>query len=136
MRGYKPLTALTVTVDIPSETDLLGKSVTDLQTGITLGKSAIRGELKYVDDYTGFSGNPAEQKGNYIALKCECEDADSIVVELVGGYSGPVTLDEDGIIVLKIAKNTQTVKVTANATGYEPVTKTYTLTGVKLDKAE
>lgn len=130
------MTGLTVTADIPSDTDLLGKSVTDLQTGVTLGKKAIRGELKYVDDYTGFSSNPAEQKGNYIALKCECESADSIVVELVGGYTGPVTLDEDGIIILKIANNTQTVKVTANATSYEPVTKTYTLTGVKLDKAE
>jgi len=130
------LTALTVTADIPSETDLLGKSVTDLQTGVTLGKSAIRGELKYVSNYTGFSGDPNEQKGNYLALKCECEDADSIVVELVGGYHGPVTLDSDGLIILKVANNTQSVKVTANASGYESVTKTYSLTGMKLDKAE
>ena len=135
MRGFKPLTALSVTADIPAGTDLLGKSVTDLQTGITLGKSAIRGELKYVGDYTGFSGDTSEQKGNYLALKCECEDADSIVAELVGGYHGPVTLDSDGLIVFKVANNTQSVRITANKTGYEPVTKTYSLTGVKLDKA-
>lgn len=136
MRSNKPLTGLTVTADIPSSTDLLGKSVTDLQTGVTIGKSAIRGELKYVDDYTGFSGNPAEQKGNFLALHFECEDADSIVVELVGGKTGPVTLDPDGLHIMKIANNTQQVRVTANASGYESVTKTYSLTGMKLDKAE
>lgn len=136
MRGYKPLTGLTVTADIPSDTDLLGKSVTDLQTNVTLGKSAIRGELKYINNYTGFSGDPTEQKGNYLVLKCECEDADSIVVELVGGIHGPVTLDSDGLIIFRVSNNTQVVKVTANASGYESYTKTYTLTGLKLDKAE
>lgn len=129
------MTALTVTADIPSETDLLGKSVTDLQTGVSLGKSAIRGELKYVSDYTGFSGDPAEQSGNYLVLKCECEDADSIVCELVGGRHGPVTLDSDGLIIFRVANNTQSVKVTAKKSGYEDVTKTFSLTGIRLDKA-
>lgn len=56
------------------------------------------------------------------------------MVELVGGKTGPVTLDPDGLHIMKIAKNTQQVRVTANADGYESVTKTYTLTGVKLDQ--
>lgn len=110
--------------------------MTDLQTGVTIGKTAIRGELKYVDDYTGFSGDPTEQKGNYLVLQFECEGADAIVCELIGGKHGPVTLDEDGILISRITKNTQMIRVTASADGYESVTKTYTLTGVKLDKAE
>lgn len=108
--------------------------MTDLQSNVTIGNTAIRGELKHVTGYTGFSGNPAEQSGNYLALHFECEAAESIVVELVGGKTGPVTLDPDGLHIMKIAKNTQQVRVTANADGYESVTKTYTLTGVKLDQ--
>lgn len=128
------MTALSVTADIPEETDLLGKSVSDLQSGVTIGKRAIRGELAYVDDYTGFSGDVTEQKGNYLALKFECEGADSIVCELVGGKHGPVTLDEDGILITRVSSNTQSIRVTANATGYESVTRTYSLTGIILDK--
>ena len=132
-----PNKALTVNTDIAADFDLLGKVVGDLQSGVTLGKNAIRGELKYVTGYTGFDGShPELQKGNFIALKAECDDADSIVVELVGGSSGPQTLDEDGVFIFRIKDNTQSVKVTAKKSGYEDVTKVYSLTGLKLDKAE
>ena len=131
-----PLNDLTVNVDIAEDFDLLGKVIGDLQSGITVGKSAIRGELKYVTGYTGFDGShPELQKGNYIALKAECEDADSIVAELVGGDYGPVTLDEDGVIIFRVKNNRQSVKVTAKKTGYADVVKTFSLTGLKLDEA-
>ena len=89
--------------------------------------------MKYVTDYTGFSGDPELQSGNYIALKCVCEDADSIVAELVGGDYGPVTLDEDGIIIFRVKNTSQKVKITANIDGQDPVIKLYTLTGVTLN---
>ena len=107
----------------------------NLQDNVTIGKTAIRGDLKYVNDYTGFSSNPTEQAGNYLVLHCECEGADAITVELLGGKHGPVTLDEDGLIILKIANDHQRVKVTASADGHESVTKTYTLTGLTLEPA-
>ena len=132
-----PNKALTVDVDIAADEDLLGKVIGDLQSNITFGKSAIRGELKYVTGYTGFdASHPELQKGNFLAVKATCTGADSIVAELVGSkISGPQVLDSDGIFLARITDNTQSIRFTAKKTGYEDVTKTYTLTGLKLDKA-
>lgn len=132
-----PNKALTVDVNIAADEDLLGKVIGDLQSNITFGKSAIRGELKYVTGYTGFdASHPELQKGNFLAVKATCTGADSIVAELVGSkISGPQVLDADGIFLARITDNTQSIRFTAKKTGYEDVTKTYTLTGLKLDKA-
>lgn len=113
--------------------DLLGKVVTDLQSNVSVGENAITGELKYVTGYTGFSSNPAEQEGNYLVIHCESAEPDAVItVEVVGGYSGPVTLDDDGIIILRIANNMQAVRVTCYAGGaYKELT--YGLTGITLD---
>ena len=94
--------SLSVDADISADTDLLGKSVTDLQEDVTIGKDAIGGTLHYVTGYTGFSGDPAEQEGNYLALHFEDEDATSISVKVVGSEHDPVTLDPDGLLVLRI----------------------------------
>lgn len=56
-----------------------------------------------------------------------------VIVELVGGTKGPVTLDEDRNIVLLIKnKDTQSIKVTVN-NGDNSSTKTYKLTGLTLE---
>ena len=95
--------------------DLLGKDAEDLQENVAIANGAVTGTLKYVTGYTGFSGDVAEQSGNYLAIKVEAV-ADSITVELVGGTLGhPVTLDSDGMIVLKIA-DTSTQSITVVAT--------------------
>ena len=109
----------------------------DLQSDLAISDSgAITGTLKYVDDYTGFSGDPTEQVGNYMVLHCEVEDDPdaTITVELVGGVHGPVTLDEDGIIILLIRSTEQSVKVTASKEGYDDTTQTFTLTGLTLEQ--
>ena len=62
----------------------------------------IGGTLHYVTGYTGFSGDPAEQEGNYLAIHFEDDSASSISVKVVGSEHAPVTLDEDGILVVKI----------------------------------
>lgn len=120
---------------VSPETDsfgsLLGKLASDLQTEVTISDGVISGKLKYVTGYTGFSGNPAEQEGNYLALKVEgVEASDVVTVELLGGTVGhPITLDSDRNIVLKIANTeTQSVKVVVNG----EATKTYALTGLEL----
>ena len=114
--------------------DLWGKTASDLQENVAINGRAITGTLKYVDDFSSAYG-PGEDSGNYIALKFESEDADSISVEIINGTSGPVTLDEDGIWVGRIAdKNSQTVKVVASKDGAS-VSKIYTLSGLTLQPA-
>lgn len=125
---------LTVSANISSTQDLLGKTVDDLQENIVIGRNKITGTLKYVTGYTGFSSNVAEQSGNYLALYCEVplEDDVNITVEVINGFSGPVTLDDDGLIVLRIASTNQSVKVTASKQGYDSITKTYSLADITL----
>ena len=122
--------------DISASTDLLGKSVTDLQADIEISDGAITGTLAYVDDYTGFSGDPAEQVGHYLALHHECEAADSVTVELSGSPRGPVELDEDGISVMRITSTAQKIKVTAKKEGYFDEVHEFSLTGLTLEPEE
>ena len=74
------------------------------------------------------------QSGYYLAIHAACEDAQAITVELVGGTSGPVTLDEDGIVVLFIANNTQSVRVVASDVVHTN-TLNYALTDLVLEGA-
>ena len=132
---------LTVTADIPAalENDLLGKAVTDLQEDITVSNYAITGSLKYVTDYTGFSGKTAERSGNYLALYVDVPDVEGVtyVAHLLNGFSGPVTLDSDQVIVFRIADaKTQRVAITASKEGCRAVTKVYTLDQLVCEAAE
>lgn len=112
--------------------------MTDLQSDASVGISGIAATLKYVTGYTGFSGDPAEQSGNYLVLKCDTGEiaGTTIVLELIGGDHGPVTLDADGICVLRIKNRSQKVKITASKEGYPTVTKTYDLASLILEKPQ
>lgn len=111
---------------------MLGKSVSDLQSDIVVGTNAITGTLKYVADYSsaGYAGD--EASGNYIALHCTSTDADSITVEVVGGVHGEQTLDEDGIIIARIANNQQKIRVRGYKDGTVANVVTYDLSGLVL----
>ncbi len=128
---------MTVDTDISSSEDLFGKTISDLQENITVSGTAISGTLKYVTGYTGFSSKTDEQSGNYLAIHCTVPDTTgaTITVEVVGGTSGPSTLDADGIIVDKIANSNQKIRVVASKEGFASVTKTFTLTGLTLQSA-
>ena len=120
--------------------NVLGKLVSELQSSdVTVGDSEITGTLHYVTGYTGFHGSdPLEQEGNFLALKINATTAEGLTtaVELVGGTTGPVTLDSDMNIVLHIQnKNTESVKVTVTK-GDESETKTYGLSGLTLEPEE
>ena len=111
--------------------------MTDLQSDIKIDGSMISGELKYVTEYTGFSGNPAEQQGNYIALHAETDfNEDEITLELINGTVGhPVTLDSDGLMVVRIT-DTETQKIRIVATkGSRTRVKLYDLSGLSLAEA-
>ena len=118
------------------EENAYGKTVSELQTGISIQGTAISGTLNYVTGYTGFNGLEVdEQSGNYLALKFDSDPwPTSLTVELVGGTKGPVTLTEgtDDLCVFRITSNTaQSIKVSAD--GHDT---TYTLTGLTLTPEE
>jgi hypothetical protein len=128
---------LSINADISTSVDLLGKTVDQLQSSITVGADSISGTLLYVDDYTGFSEDTELQSGNYLALHFEVPEADdaTITVALSDDPEATNVLDEDGIAVLRVTDTDQTVSVTASKTGYESVTKTYSLTGLTLNNS-
>ncbi len=127
------MTELTVAAYTGS-VDLFGKSVTDLQTGVAVNGTAVTGTLKYVDDYTGFSGTVSEQSGNYLVLQATVEEGTTVTAQVIGGDHGPSTLDSDGIIILRIRNTTQTVQFVASSDGADTNTQTFTLSGLTLEE--
>lgn len=123
---------LSVDADISGETDLLGKSVTDLQEDITVSDDAITGTLKFVTGYTGFSGDENLQSGNYIVLHAEADQGAVISAEVIGGYSGPVTLDTDGILIARIESTSQSIRFVGMKAGKVTAVKTLSLSDVTL----
>ena len=127
---------MTVDTNIGSTTDLFGKTVDDLQQDIVIGTNAITGTLHYVEDYTGFSSDPAMQEGNFIAIHCNVPGLTADRYSISVSITNPITLDADGIYVGYVAnKDSQTITVVASASGYESVTKTYSLSGLTVESA-
>lgn len=127
-----PLTGLSLSADIETGVDLLGKDVTDLQGEVSIDvNNRITGTLAYIDDYTGFSGDPAEQVGHYIAVKATAGTGAVITAQVIGGDHGPVTLDEDGILIARIKNTRQKLKFTATV-GNVTDELVYTLDGLTL----
>ena len=88
--------------------------MTDLQEDIQISATRkITGTLKKVTGWTAFSGDPAEQSGNYIAVKATAVEGATITAQVIGGDHGPVTLDEDGILIARIKNNSQKLQFKA-----------------------
>ena len=101
------MTGLTVEAE-DGETNLFGRKVNTMQTGITVTGNAITGTLKYIS-----SGAIAQDwgAGNFICLKIPDADLDTTVVKVglnPSAGSGLVALDSDKNGVFKVTdKNTQ-----------------------------
>ena len=82
-------------------------NVTDLQDA-QLQDNKVTGTSKYVESFPKFSKSA---KGNFLAIKCdEATNGDTINWELSEAKTkGSGTLDEDGILVLQLHSNTQTI---------------------------
>lgn len=107
--------SVNVDADIGADTDLFGKVVSDLQEDVVVSAEGVSGTLKYIDDYSSAYG-PGENSGYYLALHCTTPGVEgaTITSEVIGGVHGPVTLDEDGIVISRITdKDTQTIEVVA-----------------------
>ena len=115
---------------------VLGKAVSSLQEDVVVHDKFIKGNLKYVTGYTGFSGDEAEQSGNFLALKFEASDGATTTVQLLGGtHKNPVTLDSDMNCVFRITdRNTQRIKVVTTL-GDDTITKIYSLAGLSIETA-
>ena len=115
---------------------VLGKAVSSLQEDVVVHDKFIKGNLKYVTGYTGFSGDEAEQSGNFLALKFEASEGATTTVQLLGGvHREPVTLDSDMNCVFRITdRNTQRIKVVTTL-GDDTITKVYSLAGLSIETA-
>lgn len=54
---------------------------------------------------------------NFIAFKATADAGSTITVELIGGKSGPKTLDEDGIVVMQLVEGGTAVELVATKSG-------------------
>jgi hypothetical protein len=118
---------------IAADFDLLGKIVADLQEDVAVSTGNILGTLHYIDDYTGFSGDPEEQVGHFLAFKVDFdEDFDSLTIDT---GKGEKTLDSDQTVVLRI-EGKRTVTVRAYKDDKPVSSKSYDLSQLVLEPAE
>lgn len=111
--------SVNVDANIGADTDLFGKVVSDLQEDVVVSAEGVSGTLKYIADYSSAYGS-GENSGYYLALHCTTPGVEgaTITSEVIGGVHGPVTLDEDGIVISRITdKDTQTIEVVAYKDG-------------------
>ena len=115
---------------------ILGKAVSSLQEDVIVHDKFIKGTLKYVTGYTGYSESADEQSGNFLALKFEVSDGATTTVQLLGGPNkNPVTLDSEANAVFRITdRNTQRIKVVTTL-GDDTITKIYSLAGLSIETA-
>lgn len=90
----------------------------------------ITGTLPYVDDYTGYSEEEEEQKGNYLAIKLTSTSGATIKCSI--GNSTEVTLDNTGILVARLTTNKVPLKVVASKDG-KSYTRYYRLNDLTLE---
>ena len=136
--SLNPLMALTVDTDIAEDFDLLGKVIGDLQSNVRIYRDSIEGHLTYIDDYTGFSGDKAEQEGNYIALHIfvpgdNYEYSDGVRIKSTI-RDRTVTLDSDGILILRVRDKGDVITFTASKDGLEDYSRSFILDRLFVDK--
>lgn len=128
--------SLTIVPVTDTSVDLLGKTCADLQSNVTVVDGVISGNLKFVDDYTGY-GAVSEAVGNFLALKATSDMGATITMTMIGGKNDgrTVTLD-DGYTVSKIFNEfCQKLKFVATKDG-KSTTRTFGLTGLWLEDEE
>ena len=114
------------------EETVLGKSVKELQSGVTVFQDEIAGRLNYVTGYTGFDDEDTDnQEGNFLALKFATPTGSTTTVEILGSENDPVTLDSTKVWVGKIDNNSQKIQVVVSKSG-ETLTKVFTMHGLML----
>lgn len=80
-----------------------GKSASDLQENIEISNAnrTVSGTLKYVTGYTQFSGDEAEQSGNYLVTKITTTPSADVYCKLWADKEWK-QMDSDGILIARI----------------------------------
>lgn len=134
--GGTPPEAADVSLATP-DIDLLGKSASDLMTGVTFTKDEteanqfnVTGTLNYIEGYTGFSSNADEQNGYYLAFTLSGAKAeDDITFKGTGEYVALDKSDMTGIVFMgNNAETHKPVSIKINDTTYTLNTDGLTLT--------
>lgn len=124
-----------LTVDVQAKDSsaiILGKNVSELQENVYVNDNSIQGVLNYVTGYTGFSGNPEEQEGHYIALQFEASDGATVKIQTIGGLTDEEkTLDSDMDAVIYVKSNKMKLRVTCTLNG-DTINRTLSFSGLKL----
>ena len=110
-----------------------------MQSDITIADDIISGTLLYVTGYTGFSGDPDEQEGNFLALAVERKSGVDLTVEIIGGNSEghPVEMAaDDELLVARITSTTQKIKFVAYIDEEAVETRVFQLSGLTLTPDE
>lgn len=95
--------------------------------------NGLTGTLKYVDNYTGFSGDPELQEGNYLVFHAAVPNVEDVTITAT--MDNASTLDEDGIGVFRVRdKSSQTLTIVASKEGFDSVTKVYSLSGLTCEE--
>lgn len=110
---------------------MFGKVASDLQENIEVDSNSIQGTLKYIADYSsaGYTGD--EVSGHFLALKITAVAGATITCQVIGGLHGASTLDEDGLVVCRIANTTQSIRIVVTK-DTQSVTKNYSLSELQL----
>ncbi|MCR5625715.1 MAG: Ig-like domain-containing protein, partial [Lachnospiraceae bacterium] len=95
-----------IDTEIGADTNLLGKTIGDLQDSIEINKNSISGTLKYVEAYTGFEEGA---KGHFVALHVDGVNDKTFVINNKGEK---YQVDpSDGIIVLSVNADPTDAKI-------------------------
>lgn len=123
--------ALEVTPTDSTET-VLGKAVSDLQKGVAVNDDYISGTLKYVTNYTGYSQDPAENSGNFLALDFSATEGSTVTIEVVGSGKPAKALDSDMQAVIRVTNKAYKLKVVCTTAGNVVDEKVFALSALKL----
>lgn len=129
------LLGMTIDFDISDSTDLLGKKDYELQENMKVEDGKVTGTLLYVDDYTGFSGDPKEQVGNFIAMHCEVPDVTGATIKFISAKGTKYLVDpSDGLIVVRMIHVSNKMKFEISKDGTPTVEKEFDISGLVYDK--
>lgn len=121
------------TTPVDGETEVLGKHASELQENVVISGDKVTGTLKYVSDFAGYSDQPEEQVGNYLAIDFHPTPEDATIeIEMIGSESGPKTMKSKQLVARIADKDLYKLKVTVKGNDLEQTT-TYDFSGLTLN---
>ena len=131
--AVNPLKNLTISGNFEAETSqLFGKSLSDIQTDVTITDGRITGTSKYISDWSAYSpGDTYFQNGHFLALYVNVANATGVT------YTAKLTkeaeLDSDQIVVFFLEDRAGIpIVIKASKSGFETAVRTLDWSGLTL----